>query len=279
MNWLRTIGGNCLAIMLHGSPLGRMKLLITYLRVAIKAKLLVDLLKMKIHEETVFSQTICFETYATFLILFEEIYLTSVYYFQARNSTPLIIDAGANIGAAVAYFKTIYPDSAIVAFEPDPANYQFLCRNIERNRWTKVDAHNVALHEREQIMQFFDYNDNPGALSNGFWQPACTGPAKKILMVPAVPLSRHITGYVDMLKMDIEGSEHDVLRELEESGKLGEIGRITMEYHHHIQPHDDRLGHILCALEIAGFGYHLRAPLALPFPEAATQNFILRAYH
>jgi hypothetical protein len=81
-----------------------------------------------------------------------------------------------------------------------------------------------------------------------------------------------------MLKMDIEGSEHDVLEDLVESGKLSSIRRMTMEYHHHVQRHDDRLGKLLSRLEDAGFGYHICAPLALPFPHDETQNFMLRAY-
>jgi hypothetical protein len=35
---------------------------------------------------------------------------------------------------------------------------------------------------------------------------------------------------------------------------------------------------MLSGLENAGFGYTLRAPLGLPFPERQTQNFMLRAY-
>jgi len=278
MNWVRTVAGNCVAIVLHPSPLGRLKLLATYLRIACKAKFLVDILKMEIHEETIFSQTLYFEDYQTFVVLFSEIYLTSIYYFRTKNRAPVIIDAGANIGAAVAYFETIYPDGVIVAFEPDPANYRLLCQNVARNGWKNVEIHNLALHQCASVQQFFDYNDRPGALSNGFWQPAGIGPPRKVLTVHSVALSDHISGHIDMLKMDIEGSEHHVIEDLAASGKLADIERITMEYHHHIQPHDDRLGKMLCELERAGFGYHLRAPLALPFPEEETQNFMMMAY-
>jgi FkbM family methyltransferase len=276
--WLRARAGNCLAILLHGSPLGRFRMLATYLKISIKVKLLVDIFKMRLEEEKVFSQTICFADYNTFLILFEEIYLTSVYHFRTPNQAPVILDAGANIGLALAYFKTIYPDCKVTAFEPDPANFKLLSKNVTRNAWANVEVHNVALHRRDAELDFYDYNDRPGALSNGFWRPAEAGPAKKVLTVRAVPLSRYVAGTIDMLKMDIEGSEHDVLEDLVESGKLAEIQRMTLEYHHHVQRHDDRLGQLLCRLEAAGFGYHICAPLALPFPQDETQNFMLRVY-
>ncbi|HEY1495767.1 MAG TPA: FkbM family methyltransferase [Candidatus Solibacter sp.] len=278
LKWLRARAGNCLAILLHGSPLGRFRMLTTYVRISFKVKLLVDILKLRIDEEKVFSQTICFADYNTFLILFEEIFLTSVYHFRTENSAPSILDAGANTGMSVAYFKTIYPDCRIIAFEPDPANFKLLGKNVTRNGWANVELHNVALHRRDAELDFYDYNDRPGALSNGFWRPSEAGPAKKVITVRAVPLSRHVEEPIDMLKMDIEGSEHDVLEDLVESGKLSAIRRITMEYHHHVQRHDDRLGKLLCRLEDAGFGYHICAPLALPFPQEETQNFMLRAY-
>jgi FkbM family methyltransferase len=226
----------------------------TYLKISFKAKLLVDILKVPIEEEKVFSQTICFADYNTFLILFEEIYLTSVYHFRTENSAPAILDAGANTGVSVAYFKTIYPGCQIIAFEPDPANFKLLGKNVARNGWANVELHNVALHRRDAELDFFDYNDRPGALSNGFWRPSEAGSAKKVIAVRGVPLSLYVDGPIDMLKMDIEGSEHDVLEGLVESGKLSAIQRMTMEYHHHVQRRDDRLGKLLCLLEDAGFG-------------------------
>ena len=125
---------------------------------------------------------------------------------------------------------------------------------------------------------FFDYNDAAGALSNGLWQPTEAGPARKVINVRAALLSRYIAGPVEMLKMDIEGSEHSVMEDLARTEALRAIKRITMEYHHHVRPEENRLAGLLRLLEDAGFGYHIRAPLALPFPEAATQNFMLRAY-
>jgi FkbM family methyltransferase len=44
---------------------------------------------------------------------------------------PIIVDAGANIGAASLAFATQFPDARIVAVEPGPANAALLKRNLE----------------------------------------------------------------------------------------------------------------------------------------------------
>src|ERR1700687_1707281 len=41
-----------------------------------------------------------------------------------------IIDAGAHIGAATAYFKQRWPDAQVVAIEPEQGNYDMLFRNV-----------------------------------------------------------------------------------------------------------------------------------------------------
>ena len=276
--WIRAIAGNCVAILLHTSALGRIRLLLTYLRLAFKGKFLVEMAGVRITKERIFSHTIYFGTYKALLILFEEIFITGIYHFDSETASPQILDAGANIGMAVAYFKTIYPKCRITAFEPDPANFEVLRRNVECNRWSGVELNNVALYDSDGVAPFFDYNDAPGALSNGLWQPTEAGPARKVINVRTALLSRYIAGPVEMLKMDIEGSEHRVMEELARNGALRAIKRITMEYHHHVRPEENRLAGMLRLLEDAGFGYHIRAPLALPFPQEAAQNFMLRAY-
>ena len=43
---------------------------------------------------------------------------------------PVIVDAGANIGAASVWFHSVYPDAAIVAIEPESGNLSLLRRNL-----------------------------------------------------------------------------------------------------------------------------------------------------
>ena len=54
---------------------------------------------------------------------------------------PIIVDAGANIGAASLAFAAQFPEARIVAVEPDPANAALLRRNLEgRSNCIVVEA-------------------------------------------------------------------------------------------------------------------------------------------
>ena len=57
--------------------------------------------------------------------------------------------------------------------------------------------------------------------------------------VPAVRLSRYVTKPVDFLKLDVEGSELPVLRDLVSSGTIAQIRQMVIEFHHHMSPAED----------------------------------------
>jgi FkbM family methyltransferase len=48
----------------------------------------------------------------------------------ASGRKPLIVDAGANIGAASLWFHRDFPEAEILAVEPDPANFALLRENV-----------------------------------------------------------------------------------------------------------------------------------------------------
>src|SRR5215471_7593686 len=66
---------------------------------------------------------------SSFIWMYREIFDLEIYRFNAKTKRPYIIDCGANIGLSVLYFKQLYPESQIVAFEPDEAVFAVLSRN------------------------------------------------------------------------------------------------------------------------------------------------------
>lgn len=56
----------------------------------------------------------------------------------AAGRTPVIIDAGANIGCASAWFAKHFPKAAIVAIEPDEGNVAIAKRNIAAYQTVKL---------------------------------------------------------------------------------------------------------------------------------------------
>ena len=278
MNRIRRLLSDSLAIILHPSALGRFALLTTFLRLEFKRTFLVDLFGVRPESETVFGQKMYFSDYGIFTLVFNEVFVTGAYYFKARNDQPVIVDGGANIGMATAYFKALYPGCKVMAFEPNQRNFELLQQTAKANNWTGVELYPYGLHRTAGELWFFDYNGQPGSLSGGFWEPAEAGPAKSKTMVQTVPLSEYIKEDVDLLKLDVEGSEGAILEDLEATGKLSRVKQIIGEYHHHVNPDEDKLGGFLSLLERSGFGYHFRSVFPLPFPEKQTQDFMFSAY-
>lgn len=59
----------------------------------------------------------------------------------SSGKTPVIIDAGANVGSASLWFAQQYPAARIVAIEPEPGNLTILFRNVrERGNISVLDA-------------------------------------------------------------------------------------------------------------------------------------------
>lgn len=86
---------------------------------------------------------------------------------------------------------------------------------------------------------------------------------KATTRVETTPLSEHLSGEIDFLKMDIEGAEECVIAELSRHNKLKLVKEMVFEYHHHELPGRDALSGVLAALEENGFGYEISA-LTLP---------------
>ncbi len=165
--------------------------------------------------------------------LYNEIFKVKVYIFSARTTSPFIIDCGANIGLSVLYFKQLYPQAKIIAFEPNPETFKLLELNVRQNNLRDVQLVNAAVADSDGEMEFYVNDDDAAwSLSDTGIRNAYAGPAGwKTIVVPKVRLSTYITQPVDFLKLDIEGMEETVLREIE--NKLDLVEEIRMEFHTH----------------------------------------------
>jgi FkbM family methyltransferase len=187
---------------------------------------------------------------STYSTLYKEIFIYNLYQFRAQRLDPLIIDCGSNIGLTLLYFKSLYPESRLIAFEPDPAIFPYLRENIQNNRIEKTELHNAALGEREGILPFL----SDGHIGSCLVETAASDiPSDwKRYDVPCVRLSQYLKDHVDLLKMNIEGAEWQVLSECREH--LNRVQQIMIEYHH--LPGLPRTLHsILELLDKSGFEY------------------------
>ena len=206
--------------------------------------------------------------------LYREIFARQPYYFNTESEAPVIFDCGANVGMASLYFKWLYPESRVQAFEPDPATFLRLQENVVRNN-LEIKIHNCALWDEDTEVDLFVDSKNPGGTLMSTDGSRVKGNPIKVL---ARRLSNFIDGTVDFLKLDVEGAEHRVLCDLFQSGKLGAVQQMVIEYHHKIGEQKSNLATFLSMLERAGFEYQIHAGLYPVISRGAYQDILIAAY-
>lgn len=215
------------------------------------AKAQADHQRNHIRQEHFLGYEVAFYDYETLRWLFKEIFINKEYHYESPKSDPLIIDCGANIGLTTLYFKQHYPDARIMAFEPNPFAYKLLLENIRLNRLQGIDTYNVALHDAETTLPFFigtNVGSIVGSLDNHGQQ--------RSIPVKTARLSTylHAVDSVDLIKMDVEGAEWNLVKDLSEAGLLTKAKRYIIEYHHY-KATPAALGAFLAMFEAVGFTY------------------------
>lgn len=199
----------------------------------------------------------------SFAFQFEEIFRKKVYFFRNPTSDPYIIDGGANIGLSTIYWKKLYPNSIITAFEPDKKIFCFLRQNIANNQLTNVELINKALWSEETSLNFQEEGADAGRIIG------CLDSGEQ---VSSVRLSQYLNRKVDYLKLDIEGSELEVLKEIQHCLHL--VERMFIEYHS-FEKEDQKLDEVLAILKGAGFRYYISTPgLSQKHPFSQVETYL-----
>src|ERR1700722_3160905 len=169
----------------------------------------------------------------TDVALCQEILLRGQYDWAFSETPKVIVDVGANIGMAAIFYANKSPESKIIAIEPEPSNYQMLKKNTVL--YPNITAIHAALWQEDAQLDIF----NPGTGNTTFRTQA----ADKSRSSEGRPMVRGIRfdtlmkdlgiGYVDLLKVDIEGSEKEVFEH--SRGWMDEVGRLAVEIHDWIQ--------------------------------------------
>jgi len=218
--------------------------------------------------------------YKTCIGLIGEIFCDRLYEFQCATEAPLIVDAGANIGISALYFKHRYPGSRIICFEPDPKTFELLKVNCKGNKLSNVDLNQVALSHQGGEAPF--YSDASGKNYVGMsLNKRLQGkgyPLKKVT-IQTEKLSSFIIEKIDLLKLDIEGSELLVLKDLAATKKIALIEKMIIEYHSDAENQENQLSVLLAILESEDFFYILSNPIKPPFDSKMNKNnaFIIYA--
>jgi FkbM family methyltransferase len=188
-----------------------------------------------------------------YLFSYREIFKEEIYRFNIDSPSPLIIDCGANIGLSLIYFKHLYPDARIVAFEPDGEIFGILEQNIKTFHFKNITLYAKAVWTSETELSF----QPDGAVGGRLTQDGA-------INVKTLRLKNFINQKVDFLKIDIEGAEYEVLKDCKDY--LGNVDHLFVE-HHGNQNAEENLNEILQIIRNAGFRYYLKeaSPVKHPF--------------
>lgn len=187
---------------------------------------------------------------ASFFFIQKELFDSKIYEFKSTSISPYILDCGANIGLSVIYFKTLFPDAEIVAFEPDKKVFDVLQYNIKSFALANVTLIEKACWYEEGELSFFNEGADGGRAARGLDE-------KNITKVETVRLRDFLVRKVDFLKIDIEGAEWKVLEDC--GTQLHYVENIFVEYHSFLKA-EQHLPEILSVLKDAGFRLHINAP-------------------
>lgn len=201
----------------------------------------------------------------SFYGMFKEIFIDQNYSIASTEKMLNVIDCGSNIGLASIYFRVIAPNSKVLAFEPNPVTFSILSSNIEGNN-LGVELINSGLGISEGQVPFYtDIEDSSSQSASLTKHLESKGRGVKEISVRLDKLSKYITRPVDFLKLDIEGSEGDVLEDLLATGKLDLISVIFVEYHNDGKNTGFPLSRMLEILEQGNFKYEIFSNYGLPF--------------
>lgn len=179
---------------------------------------------------------------------YNEVFGGRIYEFLTSNPCPIIIDCGANMGLSLLYFSKTYPNAEIIAFEPDESVLPFLEKNIHSQEMKNVELHKMAVWNKETELEFYTDNGLGGRIGTEYEN-------QDPKIIKAIRLRNFLNRQIDMLKIDIEGSEYHVLQDCEDM--LYKVNHVFLEYHS-FYDEEQHLDDILNILKRQGFKYHLR---------------------
>ena len=127
---------------------------------------------------------------------------------QETGKRPLVVDAGANIGASAVFFVSSIPDAFVVAVEPEFENFNLLKRNVENLDVAPIKAAISSAHGRARVL-------DPGLSHWGYRtenvaDDATSRDSVARLTINDIYLDHAERCFPFIVKIDIEGGEAEL---------------------------------------------------------------------
>lgn len=182
----------------------------------------------------------------SFIWQFKEIFVDEIYRFNSDGQQPIIFDCGANVGTSCLYFKQLFPNAKIKAFEADPMIANILTSNLSKNGISDIEIINKAVWIDDNGVEFGSEGADGGSINS----------VGNKIKIESIRLKDFLDKEekIDLLKIDIEGAECQVLKDCCES--LGNVQNLFVEYHSW-NNENQKFSEILRIFEDNGFRYYI----------------------
>lgn len=170
-------------------------------------------------------------------------------YLPRNKAGTIALDIGANVGLVTYYLAQHF--EKVYSLEPSTPHFTNLLRMLNFNQLKNVEPVKKALYIKEGL---FDFGGSPGNQTTKTLHMAVWKDGKPEERVETITLDKLFENYkiehVDLMKMDIEGSEVEVLSHASFKKVADKIDTILVERHAWSGRHPNQ---IVEALKNAGF--------------------------
>jgi FkbM family methyltransferase len=168
-------------------------------------------------------RTVRVSTAAEMLVL-KEVLVERLYDVDMAEPS-VVVDLGANVGVASLHFLGRWPDARIVAVEPDPTTVRKLRSNVASEPGVVVVQAAIVGSPASSVSFLAD--------ASSWGSRVAADEEHGTVRVPALTLDQLLAqagvDHVDLLKIDIEGMEHEVLQPT--APALDRVAMIVGEVH------------------------------------------------
>lgn len=196
----------------------------------------------------------------TDIVIFDEILLNGGYWpvinicKEIKIEPSVIIDAGANIGSSVIFFKDVFSKAKIICIEPESNNFAQLKINVALNKF--LDIHFVEgglWHKDESLVMNSDFRG--GKEKELSFSLSDAKERKTSSTIKGYSLNTILSNYgineIDIFKIDIEGAETYLFDTLEKTKELLSKTKVLA-----IELHDEAIDRFKFTSFIEEAGYH-----------------------
>ncbi|MDB5205617.1 MAG: hypothetical protein JWR72_692 [Flavisolibacter sp.] len=150
-----------------------------------------------------------------------------------KQKIKTVIDAGANVGISSVMFDSAFPNISIIAIEPDYDNFSLLSKNLSLNKINSVTEQTGIWNKKARL--YFDRSFRDGKE----WSITVTETPNRGPFIESLSINDIVDKYdlktIDLLKIDIEGSEKQVFLDNDCSlDFLNKTRYIAIELHHEV---------------------------------------------